>query len=171
MAYLERTLVREDADFVPPPDGGAERSDRDDKFMIESRFGSIEVDPKSIVHFRSGLLGFGDAKEFVLIDLDNPKFKNFRVLQCVTEPDLAFIVFPPSLDGGLIERADIEAAAEAVHFPKDDLIVLLLVTVRRGAETSTLSVNLRAPVLIDPARFVGVQYVMPNDKYPVRFSL
>lgn len=171
MAYLERTLVREDADFVPPPEGAPDQSKHDDRFVIVSRFGSIEVDPKSIVHFRSGLLGFGDAKEFVLIDLDNPKYQNFRVLQCVTEPELAFIVFPPSLDGGLIERADIEAAADAVQFPKQDVIVLLLVTVRRNGENSALSVNLRAPVLIDPTRFVGVQYVMPNDKYPVRFSL
>ena len=29
----------------------------------------------------------------------------------------------------------------------------------------------RAPVIIDSERFLGVQYVLPNEKYPVRFNL
>ena len=94
------------------------------------------------------------------------------MLQCINDPSLSFIVFPPNMESGLIDRADIEAAAKAVKMSYEDLVILLLVTVRGQDDgTSTLSVNLRAPVLVDAVNFTGVQYVMPNDKYPVRFML
>jgi len=139
--------------------------------LVQESFGRIEVDPASVLHFKSGLLGFSDAHEFALIELDNENYAQFRVLQCVTDPTLSFIVFPPSLDNGLIDRADIEAAGKAVRIPFENLVVLLLVTVRRRNEGNSLSVNLRAPVLIDPIALEGVQYVLPSDKYPVRFNL
>ena len=171
MSYTDRALARQETDFVPPLAGAEDRPTTDDGFVVETRFGTIEVDPRSIVRFKSGLLGFSDARQFVLIDLDNPKYVQFRVLQCVDDTTLSFVVFPPNLDNGLIEHADIAAAAKTIGYPVDQLIVLLLVTLRRTKEAGSLSVNLRAPVLIDTSRFAGVQYVLPDDKYPVRFAL
>lgn len=169
--YSEKVLVQEDPSSAPPPGAASSQTGVDRPYALETRFGTIEVDPRSVVQFKSGLLGFNWATGFVVIDLDNPKHRQFRVLQCVTDPKLSFIAFPPSLDSALIARADIEAAAESVRFPTADLVVLLLVTVRRSDDSTSLSVNLRAPVLIDSARFLGVQYVMPGDKYPVRATI
>jgi len=171
MSYTERALAHDDKDFVPPAPAVTSTEDTAEKLVLDTRFGRIEVDPASVLHFKSGLLGFSDAHEFALIELDNENYAQFRVLQCVTDPTLSFIVFPPSLDNGLIDRADIEAAGKAVRIPFENLVVLLLVTVRRRNEGNSLSVNLRAPVLIDPIALEGVQYVLPSDKYPVRFNL
>jgi flagellar assembly factor FliW len=173
MPQTQKIEDRNESEFVPPlSQPTSETESNSEFFTIETRFGTVEVNPANTLNFRSGLLGFGAATEFVLIDLENPKYELFRMLQCINEPSLSFIVFPPSLESGLIDRADIEAAAKAVHMKFEDLVVLLLVTVRPGKEGgSTLSVNLRAPVLIDSKNFTGVQYVLPNDKYPVRFTL
>lgn len=171
MSYTERALARDDKEFVPPAPSVAESEDANEKLVLDTRFGRIEIDPASVMTFKSGLLGFSDAREFALIELDNEKYAQFRVLQCITDPTLSFIVFPPSLDNGLIDRADIEAAGKAVGIPFENLVVLLLVTVRRQQEGNSLSVNLRAPVLINPVALEGVQYVLPSEKYPVRFNL
>lgn len=173
MPQIQKTVIPEDREFIPPLSTPSLKSnEKPAHFTIETRFGTVEVNPENEIHFRSGLLGFAAATEYVLIDLENPKYELFRMLQCINDPSLSFIVFPPSLESGLIERTDIDAAARVVKMNFDDLAVLLLVTVRGQADgTSTLSVNLRAPILIDSVKFIGVQYVLPNDKYPVRFML
>lgn len=161
--------ARVTADIVPPPSDDLEP--RADSLTLETRFGQMEVSRENIIHFASGILGFAGAREFVVVQLDDPKYRLFRILQCVNDPTLSFIVFPPSLDSGLIEPADLSAAAAALGFQREDLVVLLLVTVRRGAEGHALTVNLRAPVLIDAGRFRGAQYVLANERYPVQYPL
>lgn len=173
MPQIQQRIIEEEGEFIPPlsqPTTPAE--DAPELFTIETRFGTVEINQKNKINFRSGLLGFGEATEFVLIDLENPKYELFRMLQCINDPSLSFIVFPPNLESGLIDRADIEAAAKTVKMRFEDVVILLLVTVRGQKDaSSSLSVNLRAPILIDSVNFSGVQYVMPNDKYPVRFML
>lgn len=142
-----------------------------DVITLDSRFGRMEVARSHIISFPSGLLGFAAAREFALVQLDNPKYQMFRILQCVSDETLSFIVFPPSPESGLIDPADIEAAGAALRYPSSDLVVLLLVTVRKAETGHQLTVNLRAPVLIDSSRFLGAQYVLPNERYPVRFPL
>jgi flagellar assembly factor FliW len=143
----------------------------DDLLAIETRFGRMAVSRSSVIGFPNGLLGFGEARDFVLVALDNPKYKMFRVLQCIRDSQLSFIVFPPSPESGLIDPADIEMATQAVGFTPIDTVVLLLVTVRKTESGHALSVNLRAPLLIDAGRMKGVQYVLQNERYPVRFTL
>ena len=161
------TLVS--VDMVHPPGDPSEPIN--DTLQIETRFGRMEVSRGHIIHFATGLLGFSTANEFVVVQLDDPKYRLFRILQCVNEPTLSFIVFPPALDSGLIDQADITSAAASLGYQREDLVVLLLVTVRRAAEGHALTVNLRAPVLIDSARLRGAQYVLPNDRYPVQYPL
>ncbi len=139
--------------------------------VLDTRFGAMELTRSHVVRFPSGLLGFTSAQEFALVELDNPKYRMFRILQCVTDATLSFIVFPPNPDSGLIDAEDIDAACAALRFSPKDLVVLLLVTVRKADTGHQLSVNLRAPVMIDSSRFVGAQYVLSNERYPVRFPL
>ncbi len=168
---LTARAVATDETFTAPPMQPAEQAPSAERRVISTQLGDIEIDPKTIVRFESGLLGFSEASEFVLVDLENTKFEQFRILQCVSDPSLSFIVFPPSLENGLIEKADIDVAAKTLGFAMENLVVLLLVTVRRSEEGSTMSLNLRAPVMIDTALFEGAQFVLPGEKYPVRFSL
>ncbi|MGD9536940.1 MAG: flagellar assembly protein FliW [Alphaproteobacteria bacterium] len=148
-----------------------ETETRDELLTLETRYGRVEVSRSHILSFPTGLLGFAAAKEFALVQLDDPKYRMFRILQCVSDPALSFIVLPLGRDAGLIDAADLDAAGAALRFPPDDLTALLLVTVRPSDGGHQLTVNLRAPVLIDAGRFVGVQYVLPDDRYPVRHAL
>src|SRR5690606_6839439 len=103
--------------------------------------------------------------DFALADLPNGKHPQFKALQCLTDPNLAFLVAPLASDSQAIDPADVGEACEALSIAHEDLAILLIVTVRRDDDGSHVSVNLRAPVMVDTRQRVARQYVLPNNKY------
>lgn len=140
-------------------------------FVIESRFGMLTIPPQASLLFPQGLLGFGDCRDFALADLPDGKQPQFKALQCLTDPSLAFLVAPLPIDNGVIDSVDMEEACASLSIAADDLAVVLIVTVRRDDAGVHVSVNLRAPILIDVRRRVARQYVLPNNKYEIRHKL
>lgn len=149
---------------VPPAD--------DRRLVIESRFGTLAVSAENAVVFPKGLLGFGEFRKYVLAEIPDPRYPQFRVLQCLDNHDLAFLVLPLDPASGILDPADIAAACKKLSIDTDVLALLLVVTIRKGADDEIrVSANLRAPLLIDSAQRIGVQYVLPNDSYPVRHPI
>src|SRR5688500_20181301 len=60
-----------------------------------TRFGRISVDDDRIMTFPRGLLGFPDHGRYALIQTGEENY--FFWLQCVDEPNLAFVVTDPSI--------------------------------------------------------------------------
>jgi flagellar assembly factor FliW len=139
--------------------------------VIESRFGTLTIHPHATILFPQGLLGFGDCRDFALADLPNGKQPQFKALQCLTDANLAFLVAPLPSDSSAIDRTDVEEACQSLSIAQEDLVIVLIVTVRRDDDGAHVSVNLRAPVLIDTRRRVARQYVLPNNKYEIRHKL
>ncbi len=146
-------------------------AESDEVVTIHSRYGEVQVRKSSIVVLPAGLLGFPQWQRFALIDTEDPRYAQFRLLQSVDEPELCFIVLPIAPRNELIDYADIEAACRMIGIGTAELAVLLLVAVRKSEETVELTANLRAPLLIDAASFRGAQHVLGNERYPVRFPL
>src|SRR4051812_973540 len=66
--------------------------------MIEiqtTRFGLLEVDAERILTFPRGLLGFPTYQRYALIQAGEDNY--FFWLQCVDEPNLAFVVTDPAI--------------------------------------------------------------------------
>ena len=142
-----------------------------EKVIIESRYGTIEIDPSTTIHLPNGLLGFPEWCNFALVDLGEPKFGEFGLLQSVSDNEISFIVLPIGPHNELIEFEDIENACTALDFKPEDLVVLLLVSIRKSGDEIRRTVNLRAPLLIDAAQFKGAQHVLANERYPIQFDL
>lgn len=147
---------------VPPSllEGGRE--------TIRSRFGDVTVDVAKAVYFPKGLLGMPEARHFVLTAFPNAKMSQFSLLQSLEDAALSFICLPLPLDNPIIEVTHLHEAAAQCGIESNELAVLAIVCVHRTMEGSRLSINARAPVLMDAARKAGVQYVLPNDKYSVQ---
>lgn len=139
--------------------------------LIESRFGSLTINPNTTLMFPQGLLGFGDYRDFALAELPNGKQPQFKALQCLTDPSLAFLVAPLPSDSSAIDRIDVEEACRSLDIALEDVAIVLIVTVRRDDDGAHASVNLRAPILIDTNHRVARQYVLPNSKYEIRHKL
>ena len=129
-------------------------------------FGEIEIAGDKIVRFMSGLPGFELLKEFVLIDSEDDA-SPFKWLQCVNEPQVAFAVANPFM---IVKDYDFELndqEAERLGIEKsEDIAVYVIVVVPEKPEK--ISMNLKAPLIINIRNKKGAQIILDTDKYTVR---
>lgn len=138
---------------------------------VETQFGPMTFDAEQAIHFPHGMLGFGGHTRFGLANLPDPAYGNFKLMQCLDGSGLAFLVLPVANVGDAVAKSDIDEAFEALAIPAANGAALVIVTVRKHEDKVTLSVNLRAPVLIDTKTRKAVQYVLANSAYSIRHEL
>jgi flagellar assembly factor FliW len=156
---------------TPPVVPAAAPPSAEPQIVVESRFGTIVVESESRLAFPQGLLGFSDFHAFGVATLPDGKHPQFRVLQSLEDASLAFLVAPLNIESGAISADDLTEACTTLGIVREDLAVLLIVTVRREGEAAQVSVNLRAPVFVDARRRIARQYVLPNARYAIRHPL
>lgn len=132
------------------------------------RFGELEVSEDQIFHFPMGILGFASSKSFVIIDLESQK--PFKWLQCVDDPSTAFVLSDPLLVHpsycALVERTELSPLGE---LKEEDLVISVIVTITERPED--MSANLCAPLIFNLANRRGMQYVLNDRKYPIKFRI
>jgi flagellar assembly factor FliW len=144
--------------------------------IIETRFGPVEFNLAQPILFSRGLLGMPEKQRFGLADFPNARFAHFKLLQSLDDAALSFITLPLELQPDLLRVEDLQRACEDAGIAFQNLAVLLIVTVYRtpgGAEAAQaqLSVNCRAPILVDVESRQALQYVFPSDRYQVQQRL
>lgn len=138
---------------------------------IKTRFGEVTVDTSKAITFSQGLLGMPDKFQFVLTNFPNPKMQQFMLLQSLEDTTLSFITLPLNMQNAIIQAEDLKAACRDARIDAANMAVLLIVSVHRSMSGVKLSVNARAPLLIDANQRVGVQYVFQQDCYKVQHML
>jgi flagellar assembly factor FliW len=119
-----------------------------------------------VLEFPSGIPGFESCRRFVVIA--SPDLAPLSWLQSLDPPEASFLLvdprlLDPSYDVSLreFERVRLGAAAG------EPLLWLAIVSVADRKATA----NLRAPIVINPARMLGCQFIRDDDRYPVHFPL
>ncbi len=135
-----------------------------------TRFGKIEVtDPRIVTMKEGGILGFGHLKQFVLLIPDEKK--PFWWLQSIEDGGVAFIVTDPfkvlddyesDLSSRDMELLSIENA--------EDIALLCVVTVNKAPQLR-ITVNLRAPIVINTRNMTARQIVLEKDDYDIRYEI
>jgi flagellar assembly factor FliW len=138
---------------------------------IQSRFGEITVDSSKALAFPRGLLGMPDKAHFALANFPDAKMQQFTLLQSLDDPKLSFITLPIAMENRIIAAADIRTVCLDLQISDVNLAMLLIVSVHRHPAEVKLSVNARAPIFIDTARKLAIQYVFQNDNYKVQHML
>ena len=135
--------------------------------QVQTPFGTFAVDDQSVIDFAEGLPGFEQTRRFVL--LSSPELAPLHLLHHVEGPAASFLAVDPRVVLPSY-RAVLAAADRARLGAVDDesLLWLALVTMDAG---SGPSVNLRAPIVVNPARMLGFQVMPHNSLYPLRHPL
>ncbi len=141
------------------------------KIKVQSRFGEIEVDLATTIVFKHGLLGIPEAVNFVLTALPNVGTDQFKLLQSLDDMSLSFIVVPADYENQIIETKDLKDACEILSINTDNLLVLFVVTVIETGKERRVSVNAKAPVLVDAVNRKAAQYVLQSDKYEIQHMI
>lgn len=139
-----------------------------DPVKVNSRFGVIEVDRNASVYFKHGMLGIPSAVNFCLTKLPNISSDQFMLLQCMEDHALSFIVVPSQYDNQLIKSEDLSDACKVLDIETKNLLVLFIVTVHEKDGNRSLSVNAKAPVLVDAFNKTATQYVLGSDEYKIQ---
>lgn len=94
----------------------------------------------------------------------------FRILQCLTEPGLRFLLCAPErFFPDYQPQAGSEELDEVQLSDATAAIWMCLVTVREG-QIREATANLRAPLLINPFARLGKQVIL-REEYPIRQPL
>ena len=132
---------------------------------VTTRFGTFAVDPTSVIQFPEGLPGFEQNRRFVLISSED--VAPLHVLHAL-DGDASFLAVDPRFV--LETYRTTLTIGDRLKLEADDetpLVWLVLVT----TDGEGASVNLRAPVVINPAVMIGCQVMPHNSLYPLRHPL
>lgn len=136
---------------------------------IQSKLlGKIEFEEESLLHFEEGLIGIPEKKRFLLIEKDD--FKPFAYLQSVDDPSFILIVINPMM----VEKEykfDIYKDDLTALNIKDENDFSMLAVVIFAQKIEDITVNLKAPILINVHNKKGLQVILLNDDYSVEDPL
>ena len=137
--------------------------------IINTRlFNEVMVDDEKNLNFPGGIIGFPDLQNFVLIHDEEKSDGSIRWMQSVEEPNFAMpvidplIVCPdynPQVEEDLLKRLG--------EFTENDLLVLVTITVPH--DLTKMTVNLKAPFVINTATRKACQIIV--EDYEVKFPI
>ena len=143
-----------------PPDG-------DSSLRVETRFGEFEADRRNLIDFPAGLPGFEHCRHFVI--MSSISMAPLQCLHAVDGAPASFLVIDPRIV--LPSYRCVLSAPDRARLGADENTTLLWLAMVTISEDGPSHVNLRAPIVINPAGMVGYQ-MMPHDSlYPVRHPL
>jgi flagellar assembly factor FliW len=121
-----------------------------------------------VVEMRGGLLGFPEYTQFTLIKM-NDEGLVYR-LQSLQDEAINFVVVPAaSFFPSYAPVVDDEVAARFDLVNGREVLILLVVTLGETFKDST--VNLMAPLLLDPNAQIAEQIIVENANLSVRTPL
>ena len=134
---------------------------------IEStRFGPLVVDEERVINFPNGLLGFPDHKRFALIQTGEENY--FFWLQCVDNPNLAFVVTDPSIFFKDYEVPIREEAEQELQLTDHSFAQLFVICNKVG---DWLTGNLLGPIVVNAQNRLACQVVLTEKKWTTRQPL
>ncbi|MCK8816029.1 flagellar assembly protein FliW [Natroniella sulfidigena] len=135
--------------------------------LESARFGTIEIEGAEILTFKQGLYGFEDETQFVILDEEDSPF---FWLHAVNNPELCFIVAEP---GNFYQGYEFELSKKAQQEleieDKSEVMVINLVVVPE--DHTKMTMNLKAPIVINQKKNLGRQIILENEDYSVKYPL
>lgn len=133
-------------------------------------FGEVEIEENKIIHFHKGLMGFEEYKDFTIIyDVEN-KGSKISWLQCATEANIALPIMNPLDVVSDYNPFIAEASLNQLEgLSEENMAVFTVVTV--PADVKKMTINLKAPIIINSDTTQAIQVIADNKEYSVRNNL
>lgn len=135
-----------------------------------SQFGEIELTDDRVLTFTKGIPGFEEMKKYVLLPADESSDSPFFFLQSIESAELSFFLVDPfsffpeydiKLEEQLVERLELEEPTDAI----------VLSTVSVTGDMKDATTNLKAPIVINNRKKLGMQIVLDNKTYQIKQRL
>lgn len=135
-----------------------------------SRFGEINYNNKDVIRFVKPILGFNELSRYILIS--RTESEPFKWLQSLENSDVCFVVVDPRL---LVDEYEVDVSAHDIKLldgseSQDDYQLFVIATIPQG-RPEEMSVNLQGPIVIYVKGLSGLQMVLNNPEYEVRYNI
>ena len=139
--------------------------------LINTRiFGEVEIADEKIICMENGIIGFPDLKHFALIHNSERSDARMTWMVSVEEPEFALPVMDPLMVcpsyNPVVEDEMLRPIGE---LDPEELLVLVTITVPK--DVTKMTVNLKAPVIINAKDCRACQLIVEGDEYPVKFPV
>lgn len=131
-----------------------------------SRFGDVPYENEDVVTFEGGLIGFPSLHNFVMV-VPKPE-SPFRWLQSVDDPSVAFLLAEP---GRFVEGYDPvvgDSDVASLDLGDSDPVLIFVTASIPVGKPEAMTLNLAAPILINPANRKALQAILDNEAYTVK---
>jgi len=129
-------------------------------------FDEITVNDNDVIKFITGMYGFEQYKEYVILK-DSPE-DDVMFLQSLSDTDLSFVLIDPySIIQDYNPYLNEEDLNELKVKNEADLKYLVIAIIKENIKESV--VNLKSPIAINPGTREAKQVILQND-YPLRYN-
>lgn len=135
-------------------------------------FGEVEIDDEKILTLDHGIMGFEDSKKWtILYDIEKGTEGVISWFQSLDFPELALpIISPYAVTDSYSPIVEDELLKPLGEFKDEDLLIFLILTIPSENPKLTTA-NFRAPLIINPLNKKGIQVIVNNEDYPVRYKI
>lgn len=133
------------------------------------QLGIIKYDETEVIHFAKGIPGFEEDKEYILLRYDQAQ--PFFLLQSIQSSDFAVVTGQPwfFLNNYEFDLSENDQKDLRINDNVDDLIVVNVIVLCEDPHKITM--NLRAPIIINTKEKLGKQIILEKEEYPVKYYL
>ncbi|MDE6968897.1 MAG: flagellar assembly protein FliW [Eubacterium sp.] len=133
-------------------------------------FGEIDIKDDKIIKLKEGIIGFPDLQNFTLIHDEEKEGKgSIKWLQSMDDPAFALPVMNPlDVKPDYQLTVNEEGLEPLGTMTEENTFILVTITVPQNIEE--MSVNLKAPFIINADNLQGVQMIVEDD-YPVKYKI
>lgn len=128
-------------------------------------WGELDIAEEQIYRFPKGMPGFEEETEFALISLEDGPLD---YLQSTKEPGFAFLLGDPFVYFPQYEFELPEADTEELDI-QSQVVIRCIISLKEQIYQSTM--NLLAPVVLNPEKNLGKQVVLHHSSYQTRHPL
>lgn len=132
--------------------------------IVTTLLGTITIHPDEILLFPEGLIGFEQHQRWVL--LPDPETEAVAWLQSLDRPDLALAVASPRRFAPHYRVRATQGSLQSIHLGDSDQAYVLAVVSRND---HALTMNLRAPLIVNLQRRLGFQVITLDDQ-PLQYE-
>ena len=143
----------------------------DAPLVLDTRFGRIAIDPDRAIEIPRGLVGLGGRGRFALAEVADERIDHLKILVSIDNPKVSMLVLPVPVKTDAIDAEDLDEELAHLGIARTNAAVLLVVASHRVEGGVLLTINRRAPILVDVEARRGWQHVLHNPKYPIRQPL
>jgi flagellar assembly factor FliW len=131
-------------------------------------FGTVDVQPETVIEFPQGLAGFDNLRKFLLIhEASAGEVPASFTLQSAEDPSVAFQIIDPTVLGFEyeLELTDQETAMLQIGTNGTEADVAVMLTLfKQGADSAAVNAAIRAPLILNTKARVGMQKVIERAR-------